>query len=185
MASLSNVLTAMAVAAGLCSLGTGCASTSADKEPHLSIETGNSLQIPLSELADARIVGRSGFVIKFRDNATLSVEPLSKEELGYSIDLHDYPKYLLGLADPRQLGSLDTHAVEDLEAARTLIDEELGSGREIVVFDTTRGHGYAALGDGYSVLFLIAKGNKDAITQIHASGMSRDAVRRVLIGGAR
>lgn len=155
------------------------------EQESLTIESGSALNIPLADLAGAKVVGLKGTVIKFADGSGFSIEPLLKEDLGYDLDLHRYPRYLLGIADPRETESLSKDALDDLDSTRVFIAEELGPNREIMEFKTERGWAFAGLGERRSMLFMIEASRTDVITQVSAHGMSIDAVKRILIEGAR
>jgi hypothetical protein len=161
----------------------GCTAIPPHEKSHLMLENaGSAINIPLSQLNGAKVLGSSGVLILFADGSSMHVDTLLSSDLDYKYDLRLYPKYLLGLADPRENESLQAAEVSDLLAARDILLPKAGEAKEVVMFKTNRGHGYAAIGEEESVLFLINPENTAAITQVHTESMARSTMQKIIEG---
>lgn len=170
----------LALAACASALVTGCAVTDPSPPAAVTISnSGNSLFLQTATITGARLIGDLSIV--FSDESHMRVESLLASDLGYDLDIREYPAYLLGLRELEEARSLSEAEADEILAARMFLLEH--GKRKPLSFSTPTGLGYAALGREDHFLFLVRPDNPRAITQIHMTGISRDrALERVLQG---
>lgn len=136
------------------------------------------LRLPINALKGSQLKTGDSLQIDLKGRGLVTVYTLTKESIGFSVDMRDYPKHIMGLKKTKaenEYANLISTAIQDANVTYQPLKTAL--------FKTNTGDGYLTIGARGSVIYLTDSKADNIVTKIHIESMSEQDISNLIIKG--
>lgn len=136
------------------------------------------LKLPLKSLKGSQVSTREALQINFLEKGAITIHTITKESIGFSVDMRDYPAHIMGLKktnEKKDYNILINTVIKDSNFTYQPL--------KTATFKTRNGDGYLTFGIKGSVIYLTDNKVDHLITKIHIQDMSEQDIHTLIIKG--
>ena len=137
-----------------------------------------NLKLPINALKGSQVSSSDSLQINFKDKGTITIHTVTKESIGFSVDMRNYPSHIMGLKKTNE-GNDYALLVDTAIKNASIKYQPL----KTATFKTHNGNGYLVIGLKGSVIYLTDNLADNLITKIHIEDMSEQDINTLIIRG--
>ena len=137
-----------------------------------------NLKLPIKALKGSQVSTSDALQINFQDKGAITIHTVTKDSIGFSVDMRDYPAHIMGLKktdEKNDYAMLIDTAIKDSNFTYQPL--------KTAIFKTRNGDGYLTVGIKGSVIYLTDNQIDHLITKIHIQDMSEQEIHSLIIKG--